>query len=109
MDVLQCSFCVKPSGNPVNNFVTKWKYKQSKPSAKKTTKKQRITKTVYHFPLSSVSFNTANPTKAKQTEENTKEVDQKRRKIQEDTADDFLLMLEEEQQEGCAATQPILL
>jgi len=49
------------SNNPASSYVTKWKYKQDgKPLSRKQTKKPRAMRTIYHFPLSSFSINTAN-------------------------------------------------
>jgi len=61
--------------NPLNNFVTKWKYKEDPPRQPKAhqpahPKKPKVPRTLYHFPLSSFTINTSDKNKA---DEKTKE------------------------------------
>jgi len=64
-----CAYCMRLVQNPLNNYVTKWKYRDDPPRAPKPPKKPKVPRTVYHFPLSSFSINTSSPDKVEKSPE----------------------------------------
>jgi hypothetical protein len=58
-----CTNCSKQQANPINNYISKWKYKEdlAKPHNMKRARPRKQPQTTYHFPLSHCSVNTFNP------------------------------------------------
>jgi hypothetical protein len=58
-----CTNCSRQLSNPMNNYLSKWKYRDDsvKTANTKRTRPRKLPQTTYHFPLSHTSVNTSNP------------------------------------------------